>query len=379
MKVLMIGQLVGGLDIYNRNTINYADKDIEYVIVRGKMDVHRPIEHNGKEVREIPISLYRSVNPFKDLKALFQTIQIIKKEKPDLIHCHSAKGGIIGRTAAYFCGVKCLYTPHAFSFFSTSNSFIQWLYKIIEKLTRFKAYLLACSESERQVGIKTVGYNPTRALCWTNAVPRAKLTSPMEKESDVEMTKMLNSDCKYVSYIGRPSYQKNLLFLVDVVEKVHKTHQDVKFVLFGVGYHSPDLKKLKKQIARKKLQDTIIVVPWLSHESTMKKLMNSIFYISCSRYEGLPLSLIEAMSMGKAIVASDVVGNCDCVIDKENGRLLRLDKDSYVEAIVELLDNENLCQKYGAKSKDLFDQNFLIDNRIKELMDIYKSVVLNTL
>ena len=248
MKVLMIGQLVGGLDIYNRNTINYADKDIEYVIVRGKMDVHRPIEHNGKEVREIPISLYRSVNPFKDLKALFQTIQIIKKEKPDLIHCHSAKGGIIGRTAAYFCGVKCLYTPHAFSFFSTSNSFIQWLYKIIEKLTRFKAYLLACSESERQVGIKTVGYNPTRALCWTNAVPRVKLTSPMEKESDVEMTKMLNSDCKYVSYIGRPSYQKNLLFLVDVVEKVHKTHQDVKFVLFGVGYHSPDLKKLKKQI-----------------------------------------------------------------------------------------------------------------------------------
>lgn len=375
MKILMIGQLVGGLDIYNRNTISYADKDVEYVIVRGKDDKHEPIYHNGAQVREIPISLYRSLNPFKDLKALCQAVKAIKNEKPDVVHCHSAKGGIIGRIASFLCGVKCLYTPHAFSFFCTPNSKSQWVYKTIEKLTRFKTYLLACSESERKVGIETIGYKPERALCWTNAVPEVKASCvPTDDDSQGDIVKSLDQIGSFISYIGRPSYQKNLFFLINVVDRVHALHPEIKFVLFGVGYHSPDLEDLKAQISTKKLQDVVILVPWLSHDCTMNKLVNSLFYITCSRYEGLPLSLIEAMSMGKAIVASDVVGNCDCVEDRVNGRLLPLQEDLYVAAIIELIEHPELCQVYGQKSREYFEQKFLIDHRINELMAIYRKV-----
>lgn len=374
MKILMIGQLVGGLDIYNRNTIRYADDDVEYVIVRGKDDKHEPIYHNGSQVREIPISLYRSLNPFKDLKALFQAVKAIKNEKPDIVHCHSAKGGIIGRTASFLCGVKCLYTPHAFSFFCTPNSKFQWVYKTIEKLTRFKTYLLACSESEREVGVEIIGYKDEKALCWTNAVPEVKINSTATDDSQEDVVKSLDQIGPYVSYIGRPSYQKNLFFLVDVVERVHALHPEIKFVLFGVGYHSPDLEDLKKKILEKRLQEIIILVPWLSHECTMNKLAKSLFYITCSRYEGLPLSLIEAMSLGKAIVASDVVGNCDCVEDRVNGRLLPLREKEFISAITELIEHPEMCQTYGQKSREHFERKFLINHRISELMELYRKV-----
>lgn len=108
--------MIGGLDIYIRNSIVYNKTDNEYVIVCGDKDKHAPVIRNGKEVREYHISLYRSLNPFNDLKALIQTIKIIKKEKPDIVHCHSAKGGVIGRTAGWVTGSPTCYTPHAFSF-----------------------------------------------------------------------------------------------------------------------------------------------------------------------------------------------------------------------------------------------------------------------
>ena len=92
MKILHIGQIIGGLDIYIRNAIIYNKvAGNEYIIACGKDNKHPPVIRNGIEVKEYSISLFRSLNPVKDLKALLQTVKIIKKEKPDVIHCHSAK------------------------------------------------------------------------------------------------------------------------------------------------------------------------------------------------------------------------------------------------------------------------------------------------
>ena len=131
---------------------------------------------------------------------------------------------------------------------------------------------------------------------------------------------------KYICYIGRPSYQKNPLFLVEVVKDVHILHPEVKFVLLGVGYYSPELDRMKTKIAEYALEEVISLFPWLNHRETLEYVNNSLFYLTVARYEGLPLAVIEAMSLGKAIVASDVAGNKDCVQDGYNGRLIPLEK-----------------------------------------------------
>lgn len=128
MKALHIGQMIGGLDIYIRNSIIYNKVEgNEYVIVCGKDDKHQPVIRNGIEVKEYPISLFRSLNPLNDLKALREAVKIIRKEKPDVIHCHSAKDGIIGRTAGWITGVKAFYTPHAFSYLCTPSRLKRWV------------------------------------------------------------------------------------------------------------------------------------------------------------------------------------------------------------------------------------------------------------
>lgn len=101
---------------------------------------------------------------------------------------------------------------------------------------------------------------------------------------------------KYICYIGRPSYQKNPIFLVEVVKEVHALHPEVGFCLLGVGYYSPELDRMKVKIAEYGLDKVIELSPWLSHKETLECVKNSMFYLTVARYEGLPLAVIEAMS-----------------------------------------------------------------------------------
>lgn len=170
MQVLHVGQLIGGLDIYIRNSIIFASGDIDYVIVHGKGDNSKPVYSNGVQVKEYLTDLQRDLNPLKDLKALFQVIKIIHREKPDIIHCHSAKGGIIGRVAGFLTGTPTLYTPHGFSFLCSPSKKKQWVYKMLERMARLNSYMLACGESEQLLGISEIGYSREKALCWHNCV-----------------------------------------------------------------------------------------------------------------------------------------------------------------------------------------------------------------
>lgn len=179
---------------------------------------------------------------------------------------------------------------------------------------------------------------------------------------------------KYICYIGRPSYQKNTFFLLDVVKWTVEKCRDIKFLLLGVGFYSPDLERMKEIIAEYHLEENIEIYPWLEHKETLEYLKDSLLYLTVARYEGLPLSVLEAMSLGKAIVASNVVGNKDCVKDGYNGYLLPMDVNVFSEKICYLIENDEEREQMGRNSRVLFEKKFWIENRIHVLEDIYKSV-----
>lgn len=367
MKILHVGQMIGGLDIYIRNSIIYNNAGNEYVIVHGDKDGNQPVLKDGKAVKEYGIPLYRSLNPLNDLRALLQAVRIIRKEKPDIIHCHSAKGGVIGRTAGWLTRTRTLYTPHAFSFLCSPSKLKRRVYLFIERITRFNAYVLACSASEQKMAVELAKYAPTHALLWHNSVPDASL----EKGEKVSVNE------SYACYIGRPCYQKNTLFLLDVIKTLKDRGCNIKFLLFGVGYHSPELEAMKAKIDQLGLGKSITLVPWLSHGDCQEYVRGSLFYVTTSLYEGLPLSVIEAMANGKAIIASDVVGNRDCVEDGVNGWLLPLDASAFADRIIQLSAANPLRKAMEEKSRQLFLDRFFINKQIKELQEIYEACSLN--
>lgn len=365
MKIMHVGQMIGGLDVYIRNSIvNNKDDSIEFVIVCGQEDKHQPVIRKGKIIKEHPVSLYRSLNPIYDLTGLVQVVFWIMREKPDIIHCHSAKGGMIGRLAGWLTGTKTLYTPHAFSYLSTPSKLKRKIFLYMERLTKINTFLLACSESERQMGIQDVKYKQSHALVWHNAVPDALKIVRTGIEN-------VSSCGKYVCYIGRPCYQKNTLFLAEVMKKVKEQGCPLKFMLLGVGYYSSDLERLKAKIREYRLEEVITLEPWLSHTDCLKYVQQSAFYVTTSLYEGLPLSVIEAMSLGKAIVASDVAGNKDCVQDGINGYLVPLDVDMFARKVCLLWNDNQIRRKFEKASRRIFVSDFFIDKQIDKLCRLY--------
>lgn len=364
MKILHIGNLKSGIDTYVRNIVAYASDDFEFVVVNGADDSSKPYIRRGKVLRNYKICMYRALNPFKDLKAVWQAVRIIKKEKPDAVHCHSAKGGMIGRLACCITGTKAFYTPHAFSFLSAGKGKKRAVFLAIEKIARLNSVMIACSESERKLGIKQVGYSERRAKVWSNSIPAIGKDEVIQPEG-------ISPNEHYIISIGRPSYQKNPLLMVEIMKRVHEKHPDVKFYLVGVGFYSPMLDEMKALAHKYGLSEVIKLVPWVSHEETLGYLRQSMFYITTSLYEGLPIAVLEALAMGKAVVATDVLGNRDCVRNNENGYLLSNDADAFAEKVCELVENECLRERMGGKSFSLFEKDFLIDNRIKALEEIY--------
>lgn len=382
MKILHIGNLKSGIDTYVRNTVALASDKFEFVIVNGADDNSKPYMRHGKQVKMYSIDMYRALNPVKDMKAVIQAIKIIKKEKPDLVHCHSAKGGVIGRFAAFLTGTKVVYTAHAFSFLSAESAKKKQIFLLLEKIAKLNSYLLACSDSERELGIKVVGFNEKKAFAWNNAVP--DVDKGLTRISQISRTSSQNNEAsdlpvpkegeRYITSIGRPSYQKNPLFMVEVAHGIHLKHPDIKFYLLGVGFYSPMLEDMKKLIHQYDMDDTFFLLPWLSHEETLKYVKGSLLYFMTSLYEGLPISVIEAMSLGKAIVASDVLGNKDCVKDGYNGYLLPLKEEVFVEKMNDLIENEEKRKEMEKNSRSYFESDFFIDNRIKALEEIYTEV-----
>lgn len=368
MKILHIGNLKSGIDTYVRNTVALAGDDYDFVIVSGADDNSEPYMRHGRPLPQYTIDMYRALNPYKDTKAVVQAVRIIRKEKPDLVHCHSAKGGVIGRVAAFLTGRKSVYTAHAFSFLSTESKKKQKVFLLLEKIAKLNSVLLGCSESERVLGMDKVGYGEKNAFAWNNAIPEVYDSDVIEPNEHIQHE-------RYIVSIGRPSYQKNPLLMVEIMKKVHDRFPDIKFYLVGVGFYSPMLDETKRLISSYGLDDVIVLLPWLSHAETLGYLKHSLLYLTTSLYEGLPIAVLEAMALGKAIVSSDVIGNRDCIIDGENGFLLPMDARKMADAVCEIIENGELRKRMEMQSAHLFEKNFLIDNRIAELEDIYKKVI----
>lgn len=177
-KVVHVLHSVGGVEVYLRLLSNNIDNEkIEFVIIQQE-DSNRPVftYKDGKQIVDYKIPIQREINLFKDVLCVIKTIKILFKEKPNVIHAHSAKGGIIARVASLFYNVPVLHTPHAYSYLSAESEIKRKLFLFIERVfRRINSFLLATSDSERQRGIENVGYKRKRLLFFII------LSSPLKK------------------------------------------------------------------------------------------------------------------------------------------------------------------------------------------------------
>ena len=366
IKIVHIARPISGVGVYIDLLTKYIDdnKFTNVLICNTEDDLIKPRNKSGNKIKIHHANLFRKINPLQDLKVLISIIKIIKNEQPDIIHCHSAKAGILGRIAGFYLKVKTFYTPHAYSYLSQKNKIKRSIYKLIEKtISNLPAKTLACSTSEYNRAVKELKINKKKVRLWNNSI-----------EEHIDLTSIdipLDLPEKYICTIGRPSYQKNTELLINSIIDVKTQIKDIHLIILGAGLYSPSLEKINNLIEKHQLKSNVTIIPWLDRLSTLKILEKSLFYISTSKYEGLPYSLIEALALSKPCIVTNVDGNKDLVSNKENGFVVNEDKLEIAEKIILLLTQDLLRQEMGKKSKSFFFPKHSIIKNISKLKEIY--------
>ena len=175
-------------------------------------------------------------------------------------------------------------------------------------------------------------------------------------------------DGKTIISLGKLHEQKGYDLLIDVWEKVNKVFPEWTLKIYGEG---EERKKLQEKIDRKGL-DTCFKLMGKT-ENVYEKLLESSLYVMSSRYEGMPMVLIEAMSCGLPLISFDCpCGPKDIIKNGENGYVCSFGNlDEMANKIITLIQNDNLRKKMGEKSKEL-SKNYSEEKIMKQWKELYE-------
>lgn len=176
---------------------------------------------------------------------------------------------------------------------------------------------------------------------------------------------------EYICTVGRPSYQKNIELMVQVMYELKK-HQKMHLVVMGVGHHVGHLLPVKKMISELGMESDITLLEWTDRSDVLNIIKHSKLYLSTARYEGLPYSVIESLALSKPCVVSNCDGNKDLIVDNYNGFVVT-DNDpvTYKDKILSILNDSETQIRMSERSYEVFLNNFDISKEIKNLENSY--------
>lgn len=367
IKIAHILHSVGGVDVSLRQIIqNLNTSDFENIVIHGESDTAVPfLDKNSNTVVHYQLPIHREISFKNDYKSIVKALEIIRKEKPDVIHSHSTKGGVIARTIGFITGIKVLHTPQAFSYLSSEQTIKRNVFLFIEKLlSKGNSVLLASSQSELNRAINEVGYPKSKTALFNNAI------EPIENISKLSIEKTWPD--KYLCTVGRPCYQKNTEELLRVLYEINKT-EDIHLVLVGVGHHSDQLEVVENLVLKLNLKHKITILNWTSREDVLHIVSKSKLYLSTSRYEGLPYAIIESLALSIPAVVSDCDGNRDLIQNDFNGFCIKNNNtEEFSQQVIKLLNDENRYLEFSKNAQETFQKHHDIHKKIHDLESIYK-------
>lgn len=285
--------------------------------------------------------------------------RILKNEAPDLVHVHSTLASFYGRIAASLCRIKTLYTVHGWHFAHEPSHLKRCLKIGAERLLKsITSYWVTVSEFDKRLGTE---YSIFRNGC-VKTIPNGVKSSQNE---------FIPADqrAKSVVFVGRASYQKNCEALVDVVAHMQSDSQLTMYTSGG------DIDALMKRIEQKSLTEKINVI--LNEPNASEKVHQFPIMLMTSRYEGMPLSVLEAMREGLVIVSTDVCGMNEVIIDGESGYLLPEGSEKQMaQRVDQLIADPVQLNKMSLRSKALFDERFALHKMLNEIRHIYQGILL---
>lgn len=351
----------GGAQVHVRDMALYARNQGYQVHVISGMPgkVSEFLQYEGITCHEIP-ALQRAIHPWRDLKSVMQLRRVLKAIAPDIVSCHSSKAGVAGRLAACRLGVPVVYTAHGWAFTDGVSGRTAKLYRLVETMAAPLANrIVTVCEHDRQLALKYRVSTPDRITTIHNGMPWAQ--APGASAGDH------NGNVRLVM-VARFGPQKDHATLIRALAGL--SNPDWQLDLIGGGDEMP----IRELVQAQGLQEHVYFRG--EREDVPDWMAASDIFCLISNYEGFPRSILEAMRAARPVVASDVAGVGEAVLDGETGRLVpRGDVASLREALAALITDRAQLGKLGAAGRQSYEQHFTLAHMADQTFRLYQQLV----
>lgn len=310
-------------------------------------------------------------NPFnpKNIKAYRQLLKLMKEENFDLIHCNTPIGGLLGRICAKKTNVpNVIYTAHGFHFFKGAPIVNRILYKNMEKyLAHYTDILITINKEDYEAAQKFRLRNngSIKLVHGVGIDTNVDAISEKEKEKLKEMLLIKDNEIVCIS-VGELNDNKNH---TNIIYAIAKTNDNVKYLICGVGEKKKELESIIKKLG---IEDRVFLLGY--RNDILKLLQISDIFIQMSYREGLPRSIMEAMSIGIPSVVSNIRGNVDLIINEKGGFVCNPNNYKEIAEKINLLVNDEALRKQMGNNNKQMVKNYDIKVVKEELKNIYEEV-----
>lgn len=344
-----------------------------YVCVCGSEDSDaQRLRNAGIDV--FPHQLRRTLNPFSIVKAILRIRRILIDHKIDVVVCHSPIGAGVGRIAATLAKTpNKIYFAHGLPCAPSQNIFVWFLWFCIEKtLANITNAILVMNSYDETLTINRLAKEPNKVFRVQGmGVDLEKFNAEQAENERQRLRKELSvpDNVRIVLSVCYLIREKGVFVFTEAARRICAKRNDVCFLLAGDG---PSMSKLKETIEKNRQENTFRLLGWRNDIPLLMRFCD-VFVLPTFYFEGLPVSILEAMACGKPVIATRHRGCEDVVIDGKTGFLVSVRQVSpLVDKILLLADNQQLRTQMGQAGKQRVEQHFELNyctNKIVEVLE----------
>jgi len=321
----------------------------------------------------VNIKVFQRKNKFDFLNPFKEFYNFVKNEKIDVIHTHGHFPGIIGRFVGKLLKKKVISTYHLALNEDGHPTITKILTKITLSLADYKTFVSQKVEKSFFNDSMVFDYsliNKRNHFTIYNGVDIGEINKSLEGLDRILIRKYykIDKDDIFLLNIGRLTEQKGQKYLIEAMRKIVKVNKNVKLVIIGEGELKEYLEKIINQYS---LQEHIKIFP--PTRDIFKVMASSDMFIFPSLWEGLPVVLIEAMTIGIPIIATNVTGINEVITNNHDGILIESKNvDILADAVTDLINNKEKIKSLALNANNTVKERFTLDRMSNYYESLYK-------
>tara|TARA_A100001037_G_scaffold136417_1_gene123545 strand:+ start:16294 stop:17475 length:1182 start_codon:yes stop_codon:yes gene_type:complete len=382
IKVLrIISRLnIGGPSIHVINLNKGLDKKMFQSLLLcgdisdGEKSMLNEAKKSGIKLMSIPELTNEHSLKLKDLKALLKIYLIIKKYKPEIVHTHTAKAGLIGRIAAHLALTpKIIHTYHGHVLHGYFSKPKTYLLRLMEKfLALITDSLIVVSD---KIKTELINYKISKPAKF-NIIKLGFNLNPFLNNHHLKNKLKENLELPYdsnlIGIVGRMVPIKNHKLFIEAASQIIAKKENTYFLIVGDG---PLRKSIENLTYKLNINKNTFFTGW---RNDLPLIYASLDILVCSSdNEGTSVSVIEAMASGCPVVTTSVGGHPDIIDEGNNGYLIEpQNTDTLANKILEILNNPNKSLRLGENARTDAKNNFSYDRLINDVQKHYKKLLI---